>query len=137
MKNEFEEVMSQNSDAELLEVLNSNPGDYQPLALEAAKIEFKKRNLSGEQLLAAEGVNKQKQEIKTYLSNEPLSTSGKIFAFIFPRIFSLLLWKTYEADGQERKYKERLRWQLYGTCFYIALFLIYFIVYYFINKNSN
>jgi hypothetical protein len=48
MNNEFEEVMSKRTDAELLAVLNSSPGDYQPLALDAAKTELKKRNLSNE-----------------------------------------------------------------------------------------
>ena len=135
MNNEFEEVMSQRTDAELLEMLNSSPGDYQPLALEVAKTEFKKRNLSKEQMLSAENVIRRKQELEYAQSNEPLSIIGKIFAFIFPRVFSTLLWRTYQADGRERKYKERLRWQLYGICFYIALFLIFFATYYFSNKK--
>ena len=61
MNSEFEEVMSKRTDAELLEVLNSSPGDYQHLALDAAKVEFQKRNLSKEQIQSAENVIKHKQ----------------------------------------------------------------------------
>jgi len=123
MKNEFEEVMSQSSDAELLEVINSSPGDYVPLALEAANIELKKRHLSNEQIALAKDEIKQKQDLAEAKNNEPLSTSDRVFAFIFPRIFSTLLWRTYTTDGNER-YKERVRWQLYGLCFYVVIFLI-------------
>ena len=128
MDNEFAGVMSKRTDTELLEIINGPPDDYQPLALEAAKIEFKKRNLSNEQIALAKDEIKQKQDLEYLQSNEPLSTSGKVFAFVFPRLLSTLLWKTYTADGNERKYKETVRWQLYGLCFYIVIFLIIFII---------
>ena len=64
MNNEFEVVMSKRTDAELLEILNAPVDNYQPLAIEAAKIEFAKRNLSDEQLQSAKNVieNKQREE---------------------------------------------------------------------------
>jgi hypothetical protein len=124
MNNEFETVMSKRTDAELLEVLNSPQGDYQPLALEAAKIELKKRNLSEEEIQSAENLIKHKQEIEYAQLNEPLSNIGKIYSFFYPRVFSTLLWRTYQTD---RKYKERLRWHLYGICFYLAVFLYFFL----------
>jgi len=124
MDNEFSEVMSTRTDAQLLEVINSSPGDYLPLALEAAKIELKNRHLTNEQLALAKDEIKQKQDFEEAQNNEPLSTTGKVLAFIFPRIFSTLLWRTYTADGNKRKYKETVRWQLYGLCFYIVIFLI-------------
>ncbi len=135
MNNEFEDVMSKRTDSELLQVINSSPGDYQPLALEAAKIEFKKRNLSNEQIKLAKDEIKQKQDLEYAKNNEPLSTIDKIFAFIFPlRIISTILWKGYLADGQERKYKERIRWQLYGLGFYTLYFLFLFLKYVILNK---
>lgn len=133
MNNEFETVMSKRTDTELLEVLNSPEGDYQPLALEAAKTEFKNRNLSKEQIKSAEALIKQKQEIEYLKLNEPLSNTGKVFAFLFPqRIFSTLLWRTYQTD---KKYKEKLRWHLYGICFYIAIIFFFFCADYFSTKN--
>jgi hypothetical protein len=130
MNNEFEEVMSKRTDAELLTVLNSSPGDYQPLALEAAKTELKKRNLSNEQIQSAESVIKEEQDLKEAKLNEPLNTTGKVLAFIRPNVISTLLWRTYQTD---RKYKEKLRWNFYGICFYAAIFLYFLIRYYFLK----
>ena len=123
MDNEFSDVMSKRTDAELLEVINSSSGDYVPLAFEAANIELKKRHLSNEQIALAKDEIKQKQDLEEARNNEPLSTVDKVLAIIFPRIFSPLLWRNYNTDGPER-YKERMRWKLYGLCFYIVIFLI-------------
>lgn len=128
MNNEFEEAMSKRTDAQLLTVLNSSPGDYQPLALEAAKTELKKRNLSNEQIISAESVIKNKQDLEEAKLNEPLSTTSKVLAVIFPNVISTLLWRTYQTN---RKYKENLRWNLYGICFYVAIFLYFLVSYYF------
>ncbi len=40
MENEFDAVMAQRTDAELIIILNSGPGDYQPAAIDAAKRVF-------------------------------------------------------------------------------------------------
>ena len=45
MKNKFEDIMSQHSDEELIKILNSKEGDFQPEAIEAALKEAKKRNV--------------------------------------------------------------------------------------------
>ena len=50
MENEFDEIMKQHTDAELMEVLNSAPGDYKDSAMESARREFKSRNLSAERI---------------------------------------------------------------------------------------
>ena len=128
MNNEFEEVMSKRTDAELLAVLKSSPDDYQPLALDAAKTELKKRNLSNEQIQSAESVIKHKQDLEEAKLNEPLSTTGKVLAFIFPNVISTLLWRTYQTN---RKYKEKLRWNICGICLYAAIFLYFLVSYYF------
>jgi len=45
MKNQFEEAMAKRTDSELEKILNSQPGDYQSGAIEAAEQEIKKRKL--------------------------------------------------------------------------------------------
>ena len=40
MGNEFDAVMLKRTDADLINILNSPEGDYQPAALESAKREF-------------------------------------------------------------------------------------------------
>lgn len=124
MSNQFEQVMSKRTDAELLQIINSEPGHYQRLALEAADIEFKKRNLSDEQLLIAEEVINQKQEIDTAKSNAPLGPAAKFFALLFPGLLMLLFSGNFYADGYYRKSKELRRWTLYGLCAYGGLIVL-------------
>ena len=131
MNNEFEDIMSKRTDAELLQIINSSPGDYQPLALEAANIEFEKRNLSNEQISLAKDVIKQKQEIDDAKSNEPLGFISKFFALVFPGLLMLLFAGTFKADGYDRKAKEMRKWTLYGVCLYVGFFIIMCLITYF------
>jgi len=131
MSNQFEAVMAKRTDAELLSVINSPVGDYQPLALEAAIREFEKRNLSNDQISAAKTEIKQKEQDLETKANEPLNIVSKIFAFLFPGLLMLLFAVTYKADGYIRKYKEMVRWTLYGFCFYIAFIVITGLLVYF------
>ncbi|MGY3795712.1 RDD family protein [Aquimarina sp. 433] len=45
MENEFKEVMSQRTNEELIKILTVEIGKYQPIAVEAAELEVKKRNI--------------------------------------------------------------------------------------------
>src|SRR5579872_4059847 len=128
MKNEFEDIMSKRTDAELLQIINSAPGDYQPLALEAANVEFQKRNLSNEQISLAKEEIEQKIEINIARSNEPLGVAPKIFASLFPGLLMIMFAGTYKADGYDRKAKEMVRWTIYGVFFYIAFAFLVFII---------
>lgn len=131
MSNQFESVMAKRTDAELLAVINSPVGDYQPLALEAAKIEFEKRNLSIDQISVAKTEIKQKEQDVEAKANEPLNIVAKIFTFLFPGLLMLLFAVTYKSDGYIRKYRETVRWTLYGLCFYIAFIVIFVLWAYF------
>ena len=83
MENSFTEVMEKRSDSELLEIVTKLKEDYQPEAVEAAKIEIKKRNLSSEQIEQANEEN-QKKEIKVdNQAKESLGIGQKIMFFIF------------------------------------------------------
>ena len=128
MENEFDEVMRKRTDADLIKILDSAPDDYQPAALEAAKREFDRRNLSGEQIAAVNQEIAQKEAVVEAIANEPLSTYMKILIFIFP-IKGPMTALLYKSDGNERKAKEIKKWSLYGFGFYAALFLIIYLYY--------
>ena len=114
MENEFDGVMRKRTDADLIKILNSPQGDYQPDALEAAQREFERRSLSEAQITTANQEIVQEQEFDEIKANTPLDTSAKILAFIFPGIILLIFSGTYKADGYYRKAKELVRWTLYG-----------------------
>ncbi|MFI5162170.1 MAG: hypothetical protein ACHQHN_12900 [Sphingobacteriales bacterium] len=131
MENEFDAIMVQRTDAELIAILNGPKENYQSAAMEAAQRVFNKRNLSQEQIIVAE------HEIETIRlkddakANEPLGVVYKIWAFIFPGIFLIIFSGTFNADGYDRKAKELRRWNLYGFGFYVGLILLLFIFFYF------
>jgi hypothetical protein len=124
MENEFDAVMAQRTDAELVAILNSNPGDYQPAAMEAAKRVFNSRNLSQEQVATAKQEIEQNQLRDEAKANEPLFIGIKILAFIFPGILVLMFAGTYKADGYDKKAKELTKWTLLGFGFYFGFALL-------------
>jgi hypothetical protein len=124
MENKFDEVMSKRTDAELINILNSPDGDYQPVALEAAKREYTKRNLSTEQIAVAEQEIEQRQQKDELKASEKLSSNGKIFAFLFPGFLLIMFAGTYKSDGYDRKAKELIRYTIYGFGTYIGLGLL-------------
>src|ERR1700754_2952268 len=106
MSNELDEVMRKRTNADLIRILNSAPGDYQPLALEAAKREFESRNLSDGQVTTAKDEIEQKLQLDESKANEPLGIGWKIFAALFPGIIQVMFAGTFKADGYYRKAKE-------------------------------
>lgn len=118
MANNFDEVMSIRTDAELMKILNSPEGDYQPSALDAAKREFAKRNLSDNQVSTAKQEIEDDKKIKDEKANVPLGTGWKILTAIFPGLLQLVFSGTFKADGYDRKAKELVQWTFYGFGFY-------------------
>ena len=118
MTNNFDEVMSKRTDAELLKILNSPEGDYQPIALDAAKREFAKRNLSDDQVSTAKQEIEEDKKIKDEKANVPLGTGWKILTAFFPGFLQLVFSGTFKADGYDRKAKELVQWTFYGFGFY-------------------
>jgi len=121
MENEFDNVMRKRTDADLIKILDSSPDDYQPAALDAAKREFDRRNLSQEQVTIVHQEIEQEQLVDEERSNAPLSIFPKVFAFIFPGLLLIIFAGTYKADGYDRKAKELVKWTLYGFGFYISI----------------
>jgi hypothetical protein len=124
MNNEFEEVMRKRTDADLIRILNSAPGDYQPAAFEAATNEFARRNLSEVEIITAKQEIKQNQQLDESKASEPLGIGWKIFAAICPGIIQVMFAGTFKADGYDRKAKEMFRWTLYGVGFYVGFFVL-------------
>ncbi|WP_426671119.1 hypothetical protein ACPPVU_07775 [Mucilaginibacter sp. McL0603] len=124
MNNEFDEVMRKRSDADLIRILNSAPGDYQPAAFEAATNEFARRNLSEAEVITAKEDIEQNLQLDKRKANEPLGIEWKIFAAICPGIIQVMFAGTFKADGYDRKAKEMFKWTLYGVGFYIGFFIL-------------
>jgi hypothetical protein len=126
MENEFAEVMSNLSDEDLINVLESPSGDYQPVALEAAKKEFAKRNLSQQHLsIIKQETERNRKEIE-FKANLQLPLSLKIAAFILPGILQIIIAGNFKADGYDRKFDQFVSWSYLGYLFYglIAVIIV-------------
>ena len=124
MENKFEVIMSQRSDADLLKILNEQRNDYQPEAVIAAEIEFKKRNLNEQQIQTATIELETDKKIVSDKANEKLGGGWKTMAFIFPGLLLIIFSGTFKADGYDRKAKELVKWTLFGFGFYFGLALL-------------
>jgi hypothetical protein len=124
MKNEFDDVMSQRTDAELIQILNGPPDNYQPEAIAAARRAFESRSLSDEKISAANQEIEQQKLRDDIRANEPLSIFLKIIAFIFPGILLLMFAGLYKGGGYDQKAKDLTRWTLFGFGFYIGIGLL-------------
>ncbi len=76
MKPSFEEVMSKESDAELLKIVNEQRDDCQPAAVEAAERELAKRK-SQEQTNTVSQTMEQKKQVVEAKAQEPVVASVK------------------------------------------------------------
>jgi hypothetical protein len=121
---DFTETMKQASNAELLKIVTTDRDDYQEGAVKAAETELSKRNLSIEEITAAEMFNEQQQQILLKKANAPLESHWKILTFIFPGVINFIFSGTFKGDGYDRKANELVKWTLYGVGFYIGFILL-------------
>jgi hypothetical protein len=128
MKGDFKEVMSQHSDAELLEILTKFKDDYQPEAVVAAENEIKKRNLSlvekYDALLEIEEKN-----VKTVAKNNTsLDVIQKTLFLIFCwGVIPWLIAGTFKSAGFDKKYNDARKFIILGFAIYLVIISLFFI----------
>ncbi len=121
---DFEKVMSQHSDAELIKIVTGPPEHYQPAAFEAAQKEYERRNLSERQIEIAKTELEREERDLAAIANQPLGIGFKALAFLFPGFIYLIFAAALKAEGQLRKAKELGRWTLYGFGFYVLIVIL-------------
>jgi len=124
MENQFSDKMAQQTDAQLLVIVNERRADYLSEAILAAEHELASRNLSAEVIDQAIQQNAIEEELRLDRANEPLNGFWKGLAFMFPGILVLMFSGTFKADGYDQKAKEMLTATLYGFGFYVALIIV-------------
>ncbi|MCE9539478.1 MAG: hypothetical protein K8R85_09700 [Bacteroidetes bacterium] len=99
MTTDFTEVMAQRSDKQLAEILTLHRNDYQPSAIEAAELEFKKRGLETSTFITEEEIKKS-EEIKQPVdpAKENLHWYFKILTLGLPSLVWVICQKIF-ADS--------------------------------------
>ncbi|PKL85318.1 MAG: hypothetical protein CVV22_08620 [Ignavibacteriae bacterium HGW-Ignavibacteriae-1] len=131
MENQFTDVMSERSDAELLIIVNEHRKDYQAAAVEAAEKELRNRNLNSEQLQKATTENEIKHILEIEKANIPLGDIWRVMAFLSPGILFFLYARIFKAQGYHRKARDLKNWTLYGFGMYLGfsiLILVLFLI---------
>lgn len=116
MNPNFEELMSKKTDEQLLRIVASPAEEYQPAALDAAKREFDRRNISRDRI-GPEQFNiamEREREIEENEKEERLHGGIKFLGFILPGI-ELLFAASSLSKGQKNR-----AWEL----LWLALFAI-------------
>ena len=118
---DLKRVMANKTDGELYDVLYGHSGDYTTDAVEAAKQEFKSRNLNAPTVnTISTAVAEQKQT-----EEQPLEWGYRILAFFISTAFLgipvILAHRHYVENGARRKAREWGKWALFGLAFYIVL----------------
>lgn len=135
MKNEFTEVMSKNSDDQLIQIVTTKKEDYRPEAVLAAEEEIKKRKLSPELIEVAKENLRKKEAMKSEKEDEPLGLPQKILFFIFFwGIFPWMIAATYKADGYLRKYRDAWKSIKYGLITWLIVTGLVFLIIYVVFK---
>ncbi len=127
--NEFSEEMAKRQNFELIEIVNSQPNDYLPEAISAAEFELRDRNLSDELYHNAEQELQHRQAVVLNKAQAPLQNTWKWVIFLMPGFATMMISGTLKADGYDRRYKEALRWSLYGIIFYVTLGILALVIF--------
>jgi hypothetical protein len=124
MNYDFAKVMAGRSNEELLKILMSPLGDYQPAALQAAKEEFEKRGLSAPKVEIIQNEILEEQSKIKAKAEEPLDTMWKVLSFLMPGMIPLIFSRSFASDGYDRKANEIVNWTVYGLGFYVMVTLL-------------
>jgi len=91
MNTDFEDIMSNRTDEELIKIVTVDKDDYQPLAVVAAEEEIKKRNLDTARIEETENELTVQIEVQSQLDNKMVSSSTRFLHFIIDRIICLII----------------------------------------------
>ena len=123
--NELREQYAHWATEDLLRVIHS-PRDYRPQAVQAAQEILAQREPSDLTALTTAVVEEldQERQIKDKLSEEPLSTFGRVLCFVFCGIPGIVFAAYQEAKGRSRRAGEAWKWVGYGWLARVGLVII-------------
>ncbi|MEI6142653.1 MAG: hypothetical protein WCP85_25490 [Mariniphaga sp.] len=126
----FKDVMVAKTDAELVAIVTGSADDYQPAALQAAREEFAKRNISAKQLKILEKDVTRQQQLKVSETLSMNDSGQQILEKIFPGIVNAISPGSLPENETDKKTwqiaKRILKWSSIGIIvLYILLELIF------------
>jgi hypothetical protein len=133
---EFWKKFRETTDEQLFDML-AHSDDYVPEALEAVRVELRKRGLAPEKVTQLEATTKQKHTDEQQRAEESLSWILKVFIVLFcvtlliAAVILALLPSYYSARGYTKKAKQCWTWYGWGLGIWLTLYVICFLLIYF------
>ena len=124
MEFDFAKTMQEISDTELIKILTTERDNYQKEAIDAAELEFNKRNLTTTQIENAKTYNEKEYQIQLAKSKMPLDLHWKILTAIIPGVIQLILSGLFKSEGYDRKAHDLTKWTLIGFGIYICITIV-------------
>lgn len=120
--------MAGKTDLELVEICGPAKNEYQESAIEVARAELDKRQLSEEELRRLEREIRIRRKQESSRIRIPLELHLRLFCFLFPGLVYLLIRRGLVQSGMDRKLKQAKTLSLYGLGFYTSIILIWMIL---------
>jgi len=127
MNNDFEKVMAQRSDEELIKILTIHKQDYQPEAVECAEVELKKRNLSLDSIQAIENEIKTNSELQNEIESNVANSMLRLVHLLVDTIAYLILF--FIIAGTINLLLTGVNQIISGFISFVLLFALYFAYY--------
>jgi hypothetical protein len=121
MQFDFSQAMAERSDAELIAITTTEKDNYQAVALEAARVELSRRNLSAHQIETAIYNNSRQEQLENKKRDKPLEAYWKILVFFIPTIALLIIAGYLKSHGSNRQAKELAIWAVVSSCVYLIV----------------
>jgi len=119
------------SDADLIDYLNAPPDTYLPEAIAFARQELDGRNLSAEQVRAAEEEIATRDAQRIADANAPLDPAWQSFG-LSGHFGMLAAWLTFRRTGRQRMARELLHMWIVGFVFWILITIGFVFLYFFV-----
>ena len=127
--NDFQQIMSEASNEELIKIVTLLRDEYQPEAVATAEAELKKRNLPQGQFEQIRQITEFNKNVEDAKASEPLSGIFKVLCFLFPFVglAAMVFIAMYlKSKGYRKKGNDVAKWTLLGALFYCVLCFILF-----------
>jgi hypothetical protein len=128
MSYNFTELMSKKTDEELITILSARRDEYSEAAIDAAEIEFKKREISLDKIEIVKVEQTAIKEKESANANEPLEKDIKRLAMIFPLIARLMYAEKFRKEGFDRKLEEMTNAYFYGRLLFVGIIIVIIVV---------
>ncbi len=124
MSRDFQKVMAQRTDDELIAIVSARKDEYNPEAIKAAQKELDSRNVDNEKFVKIAVEQEEIKRTEDYKAGLPLEKDAKLLAIFLPLGARLTYGRNLLREGYERKHAEFENAIFMGRLLYVGLIIL-------------